>query len=83
MSVKEYWGLFIGLVIGFALAKLYLIWAMLFKIEGLSMAHYTEWQGTPLWDVATANPAIFTLTIAIIFAFIGYGFVKTQIKIHK
>lgn len=77
MENKKTWGIFIGLVIGYVIAKIYLIWAMLFETDGLRMARLTSWSGTPLWEIATRNPDKFTIGIIIIFSALGYIFVVT------
>lgn len=77
MENKKFWGTFIGSIIGYAFAKIYLIWAMLYNEMGLRMANRDGWRDTPLWDMATRNPEIFTIIIIIIFSVLGYAFIVT------
>lgn len=79
-DIVELWGVIIGLVVGFIVAKVYQIWAILFIYQGSRYAGIDGWFNTALWDVATRNPLAFLIVVEIIFAVLGYLFVRTFFK---
>lgn len=71
------WGTFFGVVIGFVISKIYQIWAILFRGDGMHYAGVKSWHATTLWEIATEHPEGFLITIEILFGVIGYIFVNT------
>jgi hypothetical protein len=63
----------IGAVTGFALAKIYQIWAILYQVEGLS-ERGNEWDVEPLWSIANTYPAWTTASFTLICLLIGSSF---------
>lgn len=57
----------IGAVVGFALAKIYQIWAILYELEGRMMDGLTSWEGKQLWLLVVENQGITTLIVTMFF----------------
>jgi hypothetical protein len=64
----------IGAIVGFILAKVYQIWAILYETEGLVLEGVTGWEGKPLWKTVNENPGTTTFLGAILFLGVGLLF---------
>lgn len=77
-SYDNLWAGFIGLVIGFVVAKVYQIWAILFIEYGRSLMHepITGWNSKPLWVLATEYPSMFVFIVSLIFMTFAIVFMR-------
>lgn len=73
----------LGLVLGFILAKVYQVWAILYETEGLSLQGVTSWEGKPLWKSINENPGMATFVITFSLFFIGLFFSFLLIRGEK
>lgn len=64
----------IGSVLGFILAKVYQIWAILYETEGVALEGVSSWEGTPLWKTVNENPGTTSFTVTILFLGVGLLF---------
>ena len=78
-EIKIFWGILFGFITGFAFAKLYQTWAILFRMKGVQYAGIQSWRTGQLWEVAVENPMGFLITMEVLFSIIGYVFVKTTL----
>lgn len=76
----EVLGLFLGSVVGFLLAKVYQIWAILYWVEGMNIAGQDGYRNTPIWVFSIENPNLFLFIVVALFAAAGNliqkGFIK-------
>lgn len=76
----EVLGLFLGSVVGFLLAKVYQIWAILYWVEGMNIAGQDGYRNTPIWVFSIENPNLFLFIVVAFFAAAGNliqkGFIK-------
>lgn len=80
-----YLGGIIGLVVGFVISKIYLIWAILYQQSNFDPHKPTSWNSDtpPLWLTASENPTIFTFWVILIYIIIGVIFVKILLSSTK
>ncbi|WP_336775827.1 hypothetical protein [Paenibacillus sp. MMO-58] len=73
-----YLGGVVGCIAGYAMAKIYLIWAMMFIDGGYDRFTSDAWNpgSTPLWYTATRHTGAFTFWVTVLFIVIGILFVK-------
>ncbi|NMA49979.1 MAG: hypothetical protein GX947_09510 [Tissierellia bacterium] len=76
----EILGIVLGSIQGFILAKVYQSWAILYSIEGSSIAGKYTWTNTPMWEFSIKNPTIFLSIIVMIFALFGLFISKTYLN---
>ncbi|GLX70283.1 hypothetical protein [Paenibacillus glycanilyticus] len=75
-----YFGGIIGCITGYVIAKVYLIWAMLFITGGFEQFASNEWNpnSRPVWVLATEHPSAFTFWVTVLFSVIGVCMVKLR-----
>lgn len=77
---KKFWlCIFLSTVLGFIVGKVYLIWAMLYRMEGMFYTGDTIWYGgiDPIWYIATDHQRYFLAIVVALFIILGYIFGKS------